>query len=108
MPVRPVWTGRGSVSAAWPGSPRYYGYLLIGGTIAVYKRGTSAAIRRAALASMVLVVIQITVAAALILHHLPSSMRVLHLVVGAALWMALVLWATRARRQAAWLDRGPG
>jgi len=83
-------------------------FHLIGATIAVLKRGASPRIRRAALASAVLVVMQITVAAAMVLHHLPSSMRVLHLIVGAALWMALVLWATRARLQASQLDLRPG
>jgi heme A synthase len=83
-------------------------FHLIGATIAVLKRGASPRIRRAALASAVLVVMQITVAAALVLHHLPSSMRVLHLVVGAALWMALVLWATYARQQLGWLDQRAG
>ncbi len=83
-------------------------FHLIGATIAVYKRGASLRVRRAALASAVLVVIQITVAAALVLHNLPSSMRVLHLIVGAALWMALVLWATSARQQVSRLDPRPG
>jgi heme A synthase len=83
-------------------------FHLIGATVAVYKRGATPRVRSAALASVILVVMQITVAAALVLHHLPSSMRVLHLVVGAALWMALVLWATHARQRVAWLDQRAG
>jgi heme A synthase len=80
-------------------------FHLIGATIGVFRRATTPGVRKAALASMILVVMQITVAAALVLHHLPSSMRVLHLVVGAALWMSLVLWATNARQQVARLDQ---
>lgn len=100
----------GLVHTHW--SHRMAAYLLffhlIGATIAAFRRGAASGIKQAALASVVLVVMQITVAAAMVLHHLPSSMRVLHLVVGAALWMALVLWATRARQQAAQLDLRPG
>lgn len=100
----------GFVHTHW--SHRVFAFLLffhlIGATIAVYRRGASAGIKRAALWSAILVVMQITVAAALVTHSLPASMRVLHLIVGAALWMTLVLWATRARRQAAQLDLRPG
>lgn len=70
--------------------------------------GASPGIKRVALASLIFVVIQVTVAAAMVLHHLPSSMRVLHLIVGAALWMTLVLWAARARQHASQLDLRPG
>jgi heme A synthase len=100
----------GLVHTHW--SHRMVAYLLffhlIGATIAVFRRGAASGVKRAALASVVLVVMQITVAAAMVLHHLPSSMRVMHLVVGAALWMALVLWATRARQQLSQLDLRPG
>jgi heme A synthase len=76
-------------------------FHVIGATISAIRRGAPRGVALAALASLALVVAQITVAAGLVLMHLPASMRVLHLVVGAALWMALVVWGTRARRSAA-------
>lgn len=76
-------------------------FHVIGAAVAAVRRGAPRAIARAALGSLALVVAQVAVAAVLVLHQLPSSMRVLHLVVGAALWMTLVLWATRARHLAA-------
>lgn len=39
-------------------------------------------------------------------HASPSPHR--HLIVGAALWMTLVLWAARARQHASQLDLRPG
>ncbi|UCC71177.1 MAG: COX15/CtaA family protein [Gemmatimonadota bacterium] len=58
-------------------------------------------IGRWSLAALILVVVQIVVAAALVLRHLPSDLRGLHLAVGVALWAALVVWATLALQHAA-------
>lgn len=54
-------------------------------------------LRRAATASLVLVAAQIGVAAAMVLLFLPDTYRALHLAVGAALWVALVVWAVMVR-----------
>lgn len=79
---------------------RLLAYLLffhvIGATIAAIRRGAPAPVRSGAIWSMALVVAQVIVAAGLIHMRLPGGMRVLHLVVGAALWMALVVWWARA------------
>ena len=55
------------------------------------------AVRRAAGLAALLVAAQIGVAAALVLLHLPDSLRVLHLAVGGAVWAAVVAWAAVAR-----------
>lgn len=81
---------------------RLLAYLLffhvIGSTIAAVRGGAPRSIRNGAIASLVLVVSQVIVAAGLIHMHLPSGMRVLHLVIGVALWMALVSWWAAADR----------
>lgn len=79
---------------------RMLAYLLffhvIGAAIVAVRRGAPAAIRRAALWSMALVIAQVVVAAGLIHTLLANELRVLHLIVGAALWMALTVWWARA------------
>ena len=79
---------------------RLLAYLLffhvIGAAIAAVRRGAPAPIRNGALWSLALVVAQVVVAAGLIHMRLPAGMRILHLVVGAALWMALTAWWARA------------
>lgn len=49
-----------------------------------------------ATAALLLTIAQIVVAAALVLMHLPASLRALHLAVGVALWGTLVVWAHHA------------
>lgn len=94
--------GGGLVHIHW--THRLVAYLLffhvIGATIAAVRRGAPRAVKNGAIASLVLVVTQVVVAAGLVHMHLPSGMRVLHLVVGAALWMALVAWWAAASRAA--------
>jgi heme A synthase len=60
-------------------------------------------------AALILVAIQIVVAAALVLLQLPAVLRALHLAVGVAMWAALVVWATLALQHASSpaLDRPP-
>ncbi len=58
------------------------------------------AVRGAALMSLVALVTQVAVAAAMVLLNLPAALRVLHLAVGSALWAALVTWAVLARAEA--------
>lgn len=55
-----------------------------------------ARVRRAAISTLLMVVVQIGVAAALVLMHLPRELQVLHLAVGAAAWGGFVVWAQLA------------
>jgi cytochrome c oxidase assembly protein subunit 15 len=66
-------------------------------------------IPRWSVVALILVVMQIVVAAALVLRQLPADLRGLHLAVGVALWAALVVWATLALQHASSpsLDRQP-
>jgi len=57
-------------------------------------------IRRWSVAALILVVVQIVLAAALVLRQLPADLRGLHLAVGVAFWAALVGWATLAVQHA--------
>jgi heme A synthase len=55
-------------------------------------------VQRAATATALLIAAQIGVAAILMLSRLPASLQALHLAVGAAIWFALVIWASVARQ----------
>jgi heme A synthase len=57
-------------------------------------------IPRWSVVSLILLLMQIVVAAALVLRQLPADLRGLHLAVGVALWAALVVWATLALQHA--------
>ena len=65
-----------------------------------WKAGASRAVVLAGLASVVLIVAQLAVAAGLVLLRLPPSLQALHLAVGAAVWFALATWAILARLDA--------
>ncbi len=65
---------------------------------AIRARIAPPAVRKAVIAAVAAVVAQIVVAAALVLAHLPRWLQALHLAVGAAVWVTLVVWATQARR----------
>ncbi|UCF21337.1 MAG: COX15/CtaA family protein [Gemmatimonadota bacterium] len=84
---------------------RLLGYaLVLLVAIAVLRTRTQVAgkaIFGSALLAAGLVVVQIAVAAAMVLLSLPPVYRALHLAVGAALWGVLVVWATVAARQPA-------
>ncbi|MBX6363583.1 MAG: hypothetical protein IRZ00_06915, partial [Gemmatimonadetes bacterium] len=84
---------------------RILAYLLffhvVGAVAATRKRSASLEVERAATATLVLVVLQIGVAAAMVTMVFPPSFRAAHLVVGAAVWSSLVIWTTLARRAAA-------
>lgn len=84
---------------------RILAYLLffhvIGAVVATRKRSASLEVERAATATLVLVVLQLGVAAAMVTMVFPPSFRAAHLVVGAAVWSSLVIWTTLARRAAA-------
>ncbi len=72
-------------------------YLFVAG-IATLRRDAPRAIASFAYASMSLVVLQVIVAAGLVLMHLPEPFQILHLAVGAALWACLAFWTGLARR----------
>ncbi|HEX6938322.1 MAG TPA: COX15/CtaA family protein [Longimicrobiales bacterium] len=84
---------------------RLLAYLLLfhvtGAAIAAVRGGAPRPVRNGALASLALVIAQIIVAAGLIHMRLPSGMRALHLVVGAALWVALTAWWAAANTRMA-------
>ncbi|MGH7650796.1 MAG: COX15/CtaA family protein [Gemmatimonadaceae bacterium] len=69
---------------------------LIGIAIGVHKRREAKPIRRAAWSALVIVVLQIFVAAAMVEMHLPPALRSLHQAVGTALWIAVVALAALA------------
>ncbi|HEX7051122.1 MAG TPA: COX15/CtaA family protein [Longimicrobiales bacterium] len=98
--VFPASGGGGLVHIHW--THRLLAFLLffhtLGATIAAFRRGAPAVARRGAALALGLVVAQVGVAAALVLLHLPPAFRVLHLVTGVAVWLALVFWAASARR----------
>lgn len=71
---------------------------VIGATIAAHRRGGPPAVARAAKVALSLIVLQLVVAAWLVLSYLPDSLQTAHLVVGVAVWASLVVWVTEARR----------
>lgn len=79
---------------------RLLAYLLAVHVIgsAIRARVAPPAVRRAVFAAVAAVALQITVAAALVLLRLPPWLQALHLAVGAAVWVSLVVWASVARR----------
>jgi heme A synthase len=56
------------------------------------------AVSRAAMVALGLLIGQIWVAAEMVMLRLPAGLRAFHLAVGVALWVALVIWLTLARR----------
>jgi cytochrome c oxidase assembly protein subunit 15 len=70
---------------------------VIGAFFATRKRAASPATLRAALATLVIILLQVLVAGALVGTQLAPALRILHLVVGTAFWIALVCWAALAR-----------
>lgn len=83
---------------------RILAYLLffhvIGAAIVATKRAGARVVSRAAVVALALVVTQVLVAAGMVSMSFPPAFRGTHLAVGAALWSALVVWATLARRAA--------
>jgi len=71
---------------------------VVGAVLVARRRGASSAVVRAATASLILVLTQIAVAAALVLLYLPKPLQALHLAVGTAVWFGLVVWLSLARR----------
>lgn len=73
-------------------------FHVLAATVTTWKRGAPAAIRRASLMSLALVVIQIAGAAALVLMRLPDWLQAFHLAVGTGVWASLAYWASVARQ----------
>ena len=92
--------GGGMVHTHW--THRVLAYLLalhvLAATVIVIRRGAPAAVRRAAISALALVIAQVVLAAALVLMSLPDLLRAGHLALGTALWTALVIWAAIGRR----------
>ena len=76
--------------------------LLIAGaaTFVAMRGGAPKHVARAAAATFGLIVLQLVVAAVLVLSRLPQSLQGAHLAVGAAVWFALAVWASLARQHA--------
>ena len=79
----------------WSHRALAFGFVLLAGVL-VWRLsrvpdGASAGVRRWATAVLVVTVLQLGVAAAMILHLLPTGLRALHLLVGTAIWAGLVV-----------------
>ena len=72
-------------------------HILMAG-LAARRRAVSTATKRAAAIAVVAVLVQICVAAVMVLSHLPPHWQSIHLATGAAIWFTLVAWAALARR----------
>jgi heme A synthase len=72
-------------------------FIAIAAAASAYRTRVSRPVRTAAAVSVALIVLQLGVAAALILARLPQLLQAAHLAVGAAVWFALASWAVLAR-----------
>ncbi len=91
--------GGGLVHIQW--THRLLAYLLflhaLGSAMVLRRRASRGPVRSAGFTAVAFVVAQVVVAGAMIGLQLPPSLRVLHLLVGAGVWGALVVWTTLAR-----------
>jgi heme A synthase len=92
--------GGGLVHLHW--THRVLAYALVpialAAAIMTVRQKAPVAVSRAAMVALGLVIGQVWVAAEMVILHLPPLIRGLHLAVGVALWAALVVWASLARR----------
>jgi len=101
--------GAVSVEIHWAHRVAAFILLIVAGaaTRAALRTGARS-VARAAGTTFALIVLQLIVAAVLVLSELPPSLQATHLAVGAAVWFALAAWASIARLNArASLDRTP-
>jgi protoheme IX farnesyltransferase len=83
---------------------RLFGFTFLGFAVATaawgrrLPRETHRAVRRAADAVLGLTLVQIAVAAVMILQLLPTSLRAVHLLVGSLVWSAIVILLFRSRQ----------
>lgn len=75
----------------------FFLHVMGAGTVA-RRKAISRTTRNAVIAVQAAVVIQILVAAVMVMMHLPPEWRAMHLATGAALWFALASWAACSRR----------
>ncbi len=107
----------------WAHRALAFGFVVLLGLLAARVRSDarpeSAGLRVWTAAVVAATLVQVGVAAAMILHLLPTGLRALHLLVGAAIWAALVILTFHSRRtpstaavpdraNATGEDRGPG
>lgn len=72
--------------------------IALAAAIMTVRQKAPIAVSRSAMVALGLVIGQVWVAAEMVILHLPPLIRGLHLAVGVALWAALVVWASLARR----------
>jgi heme A synthase len=93
--------GAVTVEIHWAHRVAAFVLLLIAGAAArLATRGGARNVARAAITTFALIVVQLVVAAVLVLSELPQSLQATHLAVGAAVWFALAVWASLARLHA--------
>jgi protoheme IX farnesyltransferase len=89
----------------WTHRVAAYGFALVtlGLVVRVYRRRDAAArgLRRATAVVAGLALLQIAVGAGMVLHLLPPALRAAHLLIGTAVWVALVVLAFVSARTAA-------
>ncbi len=73
-------------------------FHVIGITMGILKRGAPVPIKRAAWASLGLIILQVFVAAALVEMKLPRGLQSLHQAVGVLVWLAIFIVAMLARK----------
>jgi heme A synthase len=76
-------------------------FVALTAALATVRAESALPVRRAAWTAIGLIVMQLVIAAVLVLMALPPVLQALHLAVGAAVWFALVVWAVQAKREAA-------
>ncbi len=93
---------------------RLLAYLLVlqalAGAILAGRRAADAAVRRAGLAALGVVALQVAIAAGMVGMGFPPTFRAAHVAAGTAVWGAFALWAAlarQARRMAASWQHGP-
>ena len=74
-------------------------FHVLGATIVTARADVAPSVRIGAATALTLIALQVAVAAALVILPLPAQLQAIHLALGAAIWFALVAWATLARRQ---------
>jgi len=72
-------------------------FHLLGGVVAIVRRGGSGVVGRAAWMAFIAVVLQIAVAAVLVESHLPPVWRSLHQAMGTLVWLSVFTYAALAR-----------
>jgi len=105
----PLCNGRLLPASGVRGAEIHWGHRLVAfavlfaalwGALSARAASVSGTVVRAGFASVALIVVQLAVAAGLVMMRLPQYMQALHLAVGAAVWFALAAWAILAQLDA--------